>query len=180
MRFISNKVIQLLLLPAAFLPAMTISTLALADSTPVSSVTTPKAVNHNQVLLEAAQVLDKLHQAASDADWDRYFSLYLPDAIFIGTDTAEHWTMDQFQQYARPTQGWTYTLTSRKINQLSGVDKVIVFDELLDSESYGVSRGTGTLIMTMKGWKIAQYHLSFPIPNEIAKEITATIKATEK
>ena len=65
MRFISNKVIQLLLLPAAFLPAVTISTLALAESKPVSSVTTPKAVNDNQISLEAAKVLDKLHQAAS-------------------------------------------------------------------------------------------------------------------
>ena len=176
MRFISNKVLQLLLLPAAFLPAMTISTLALANSTPVSSAITPK-VNDNQVSLEAAQVLDRLHQAASDADWDNYFSLYLADALFIGTDANEHWTMDEFQQYARPTQGWTYTLKSRKLLKR---DKVIVFDELLDSQSYGLSRGTGTLILTDTGWKIMQYHLSFPIPNEIAKEITATIKSKSK
>ncbi|ACA85818.1 nuclear transport factor 2 family protein [Shewanella woodyi] len=130
-----------------------------------------KSTDHN-----AEQVLDKLHQAASDGDWDCYFSLYLPDAIFIGTDANEHWTMEKFQQYARPTKGWTYTLKSRKLNTMQKLDKVIVFDELLDSQSYGVSRGTGTLVLTDMGWKVAQYHLSFPIPNAIAKEITATIK----
>ncbi|WP_394392175.1 nuclear transport factor 2 family protein [Shewanella woodyi] len=130
-----------------------------------------KTTDHN-----AEQVLDKLHQTASDGDWDSYFSLYLPDAIFIGTDANEHWTMKEFQQYARPTQGWTYTLKSRKLNTVQKLNKVIVFDELLDSQSYGISRGTGTLVLTDMGWKIAQYHLSFPIPNAIAKEITATIK----
>ena len=86
--------------------------------------------------------------------------------------------MDEFQQYARPTQGWTYTLKSRKLLKR---DKVIVFDELLDSQSYGLSRGTGTLILTDKGWKIVlNYHLSFPIPNEIVKEITGLIKHERK
>lgn len=155
--------------------------MALAESKPVSSVTTPKAVNDNQISLEAAKVLDKLHQAASSADWDNYFSLYLVDALFIGTDANEHWTMTEFQQYARPTQGWTYTLKSRKLTKVNTLDKaskVIVFDELLDSQSYGLTRGTGTLILTDKGWKIVlNYHLSFPIPNEIAKEITTAIKS---
>ena len=54
-----------------------------------------------------------------------------------------------------------------------------LFDELLNSPSYGVSRGTGTLIKTNGEWKIAQYHLSFPIPNGIAKKITAEIKKAQ-
>jgi len=128
---------------------------------------------------QAEVVLDSLHQSASEANWNRYFSLYLPDAIFIGTDATEHWTMPEFEGYARPTDGWEYTVKGRTlvpVTTLNG-DKVLVFDELLNSASYGVCRGTGTLLLTRDGWKIAQYHLSFPIPNEIAKEITRRIQS---
>ncbi|MFV0597790.1 nuclear transport factor 2 family protein [Shewanella sp.] len=121
----------------------------------------------------AAQVLDKLNQYSSSADWDKYFSLYRQDGIFIGTDATERWGMAEFERYSRPTKGWRYDLTSRHLVQHGNV---ILFNELLSSPSYGVSRGTGTLIKTNGEWKIAQYHLSFPIPNAIAKHITAEIK----
>lgn len=121
----------------------------------------------------AAQVLDKLNQYSSSADWDKYFALYRQDGIFIGTDATERWGMAEFERYSRPTKGWRYDLTRRHIVQHGDV---ILFDELLNSPSYGVSRGTGTLIKTNGEWKIAQYHLSFPIPNAIAKHITAEIK----
>lgn len=125
----------------------------------------------------ADQVLDNLHQYAAVADWDNYFALYTEDAIFIGTDATEYWDMTQFEAYSRPTKGWRYELVDRKIVQHGNV---IVFDELLDNRAYGVSRGTGTLLLTEQGWKIAQYHLSFPIPNKIAKKITNQIKAVKK
>ena len=125
----------------------------------------------------AAQVLDLLNQYSSDADWDKYFALYRKDGIFIGTDASERWGMAEFEHYSRPTKGWRYDLTERHLIQHGDV---ILFDELLNSPAYGVSRGTGTLIKTDGNWKIAQYHLSFPIPNEIAKSITAEIKAANK
>ena len=125
----------------------------------------------------AAQVLDLLNQYSSDADWDKYFALYRKDGIFIGTDASERWGMAEFEHYSRPTKGWRYDLTERHLIQHGDV---ILFDELLNSPAYGVSRGTGTLIKTDGYWKIAQYHLSFPIPNEIAKQITTEIKAANK
>lgn len=143
-------------------------------STPVQSIND----SANQYP-DASAVLDKLHLSATKADWDSYFSLYLPEAVFIGTDATEHWGMTEFEGYARPTDGWKYTPQSRVFVSVNTQhnDQVLMFDEILDSVSYGLSRGTGTLIKTKKGWKIAQYHLSFPIPNEIAKEITAKIKS---
>lgn len=125
----------------------------------------------------AAHVLDLLNQYSSDANWDKYFALYRKDGIFIGTDAKERWGMAEFEHYSRPTKGWRYDLTERHLIQHGDV---ILFDELLNSPAYGVSRGTGTLIKTDGNWKIAQYHLSFPIPNEIAKSITAEIKAANK
>lgn len=119
-------------------------------------------------------LLDAIHHYAAEADWDNYFELYLKKGIFIGTDASEHWDKQTFSNYARPTKGWRYKPTQRKLTQHGNV---IVFDELLVNSSYGECRGTGTLIKTRAGWKVAQYHLSFPIPNEIAKEITQKIKA---
>ena len=146
-----------------------------------AQVTAPQLTKDNtsKPFPKAAAVLDKLHQAATRADWDTYFSLYLPEAVFIGTDATEHWSMSEFEGYARPTDGWEYTVKNRVFVSVKtqNNDRVLMFDELLDSASYGHSRGTGTLIKTDSGWKIAQYHLSFPIPNEIAKEITARIKS---
>ena len=128
--------------------------------------------------IDAANVtLNQLHQNAIHADWDSYFALYRQDAVFIGTDAGERWSMTEFARYARPTKGWQYIPKDRKLIQHG---KVILFDELLDSPAYGLSRGTGTLLKNGEHWQIAQYHLSFPIPNELAKSITAQIKAASK
>ncbi|MBV19632.1 MAG: hypothetical protein CL870_00845 [Cytophagia bacterium] len=57
------------------------------------------------------------------------------------------------------------------------------FDEELSNEKYGVFRGTGVLIKTDEGWKISQYNLLLPIPNELlidySKEIKLFLKKEE-
>tara|TARA_R110002050_G_scaffold90317_3_gene190104 strand:- start:1876 stop:2481 length:606 start_codon:yes stop_codon:yes gene_type:complete len=121
---------------------------------------------------EVSALLNLLHESAAAADWTTYFSLYHPQAVFIGTDDSERWNMVEFEHYAKPTKGWRYDLKSRHLLQ---IDDTIVFDEQLYSPAYGVSRGTGALVQTSEGWKIAQYHLSFPIPNDKAKRITSLI-----
>ncbi|GGI68134.1 nuclear transport factor 2 family protein [Shewanella gelidii] len=125
-------------------------------------------------LAPAHQLLDQLHAYAASANWPAYFNLYLENAVFIGTDASEHWRMPEFRKYASPTRGWRYDVHHRTLNHHGNV---IVFDEILYNSSYGLSRGTGTLLLTKNGWKIAQYHLSFPIPNPMAKKITAQIQA---
>lgn len=170
-----------LLLSALMLGGLNVS--AQAQDSPTQSAQTQDtqvqgaATTSNPDQQAAAQVLDLLNQYSSDADWDKYFALYRKDGIFIGTDASERWGMAEFEHYSRPTKGWRYDLTERHLIQHGDV---ILFDELLNSPAYGVSRGTGTLIKTDGNWKIAQYHLSFPIPNEIAKQITAEIKAANK
>ncbi|MBZ0089190.1 MAG: nuclear transport factor 2 family protein, partial [Thermoanaerobaculia bacterium] len=47
----------------------------------------------------------------------------------------------------------------------------------LDSATYGACRGSGVLEKTATGWKIAQYNLSIPIPNDLAKELVTRIRA---
>jgi len=136
---------------------------------PVKAETDEKAVG---------DVLNTFHEAASKADWDTYFGLMTGDSIFLGTDVTERWTVDVFKTYAAKSDGWTYTLRERHINFTPDGNSAW-FDEILDQVNYGTSRGTGILIRTDQGWKISQYHLVFPIPNDLAAGITQQIQTFE-
>lgn len=125
-----------------------------------------------------ATVLDEFHSAAAQGDWDVYFDLMSEDAVFIGSDASERWTKPVFKTYAAESAGWVYTLKTRNIN-LTPSGESAWFDEILISQNYGTSRGTGVLISTDTGWKISQYHLTFPIPNDLAEHITSEIKRFE-
>jgi hypothetical protein len=132
---------------------------------------------------EVADVLNTLHQAASDADGELYFSLFASDAVFMGTDATERWTVDEFKAFAEPYfsqgRGWTYTMKDRNIF-LSTDGSTAWFDEVLWNGNYGTCRGTGVLVHTDDGWKFMQYNLAIPIPNDLAGDLTDRIKEFEK
>jgi len=121
-------------------------------------------------------VLDAYHAAAGD--WAAYFDLMTEDGVFIGTDASERWDKAEFESYASATDGWVYIPRERHIN-ITPDGNSAWFDEILTSRSYGTSRGTGVLVRTATGWKIAQYALTFPIPNALVGEMTESIKAWE-
>ena len=128
-------------------------------------------------------VLDDWHKAASAADEERYFSHFTPDAIMMGTDATEHWTRDEFRTWAKPHfakgKGWTFKSTKRYVS-LSKDGSVAWFDELLDTEQLGPCRGSGVLVLDGQRWKIAQYNLSVPIPNEVFPEVKKVIETASK
>ncbi|MBL0947495.1 nuclear transport factor 2 family protein [Brevundimonas sp.] len=129
-------------------------------------------------------VIDALHQAAREADGETYFTLFTPDARFIGTDATERWTVAEFEAYATPYfsrgQGWDYQVITRDLSILPIACRcVAVFDEVLENASYGTVRGSGVLRLTDEGWKIEQYVLSFAVPNEVARQVVAVIRAGE-
>ena len=144
----------------------------------------PLRAQNNSAIGAINSTLDKLHTSASKADGKTYFRLFTDDAIYIGTDAAERWTIAEFRAFAEPYfakgTGWTYKPRSRHV-VVSGITCHCVawFDELLDSEKYGTSRGTGVLTLKNGVWKISQYALTFPIPNDLAKGMTDEIKAFE-
>lgn len=129
----------------------------------------------------AAAVLDSLHAHASQADEESYFALFAPDGVFFGTDITERWTVEQFRAYAHARFatgiGWTYMLrpgTRHLAFDPSGT--VAWFDEVLDNANYGETRGTGVLRLIDGEWKIAQYHLTIPVPNALAGELVEMIR----
>lgn len=149
---------------------------AQAPAPPVLQTTNPRG--------EAERVLEQLHRRAAAAE-PTYFDLFTPDAVYIGTDASERWTLDQFRAFAEPYfrrgQGWTYTLRpgTRHI-QFSPDRQTAWFDEILDNASYGTTRGTGVLVRTPRGWRIAQYHLTIPMPNGLAREFVGRIRESER
>jgi hypothetical protein len=124
---------------------------------------------------EVDAVLNDLHAAASAANFDRYFSHFAPNAVFLGTDPAERWTTPEFMAYARKRFGWTYVPKQRHIF-LSGDKSVAWFDETLESPKYGLMRGTGVLVRSGATWKLAQYNLEKPIPNALFPRVVQEIR----
>ncbi len=129
---------------------------------------------------EVGAALDALHEAAAArADGAGYFALFADDAVFLGTDEQERWTVAQFRAYAEPLfakgRGWTYTPTQRHVVVQAG--GWASFDELLENAKYGVCRGSGSVRRTDGGWKIVQYNLSVPIPNDLLPEVAERIRA---
>lgn len=126
-----------------------------------------------------ARVLDDFHQAASQADGARYFGHFAPEGVFLGTDAGERWSVEQFKAYATPFfskgKGWTYRPGNRHVT-LSPDENTAWFDESLSNDNYGQTRGSGVLRKVGQEWKICQYNLSVPIPNELLPEVVKLIK----
>ncbi len=156
-----------------------------ADPSRRDSAARPRAATPDAASRDIAALLDSLHAAASKADGERYFSLFADDAVFLGTDAAERWTIDQFRDYAQARfdagQGWTYAVIERHIVLAPGGD-VGWFDERLMNAKYGECRGTGVVVRTTvegNGWRIAQYNLTTPIPNDLLPGVAQQVREYE-
>lgn len=116
-------------------------------------------------------LIDRFHASAADADFEAYFDAFAEGAYFLGTDAAERWSVPEFKVYAQPSfaagRGWTYNVVSRNI-ETGPTPGIYWFDEVLSNAMLGRCRGTGVVLETPKGLKIAHYSLSMLIPNEIA------------
>lgn len=128
---------------------------------------------------EIAVLLDDWHDAASKADFNRYFGHLTESAVFIGTDATEYWNVDAFKAYAKPYfdkgKGWTYVPRDRHV-YMNPAGDLAWFDEKLDNAKYGQARGSGVCVREQGQWKIAHYTLSFPVPNDVAEPVVRIIR----
>ncbi len=119
------------------------------------------------------EVLDAFHRAASKCDLERYFEHFSDSGVFLGTDATERWSKAEFRAFCEPYfargQGWTYTPVERHV-RVDSRRKTAWFDERLSNEKYGEVRGSGVLVRELDSWRIEQYVMSFPVPNELAGE----------
>ncbi|MHC5066818.1 MAG: nuclear transport factor 2 family protein [Planctomycetota bacterium] len=133
----------------------------------------------NSAAAEAARVLDDFHDAACKADEARYFGHFSKEALFFGTAPEERWTLAQFQAYAESAfqrdSAWIYVPQERHL-EVSPGGQVAWFDEVLVNAKYGVCRGTGVLRLVDQVWKVSQYNLSVPVPNELLPGVAEEIR----
>lgn len=129
---------------------------------------------------EVGRVLDTLHRAAAEADAERYFACFAPDAVFLGTDASERWDLEAFRAWAAPHfaagRGWTYLPRDRHV-ALGCDGRLAWFDERLEHARYGELRGTGVLRRDGEAWRVVQYDLGFVVPNEATAEVVERIRA---
>ena len=76
------------------------------------SINLSTAEDHKNAEINA--LLDGLHQDAHEGNFQSYFDRYTSDAIFLGTDKTERWSVEEFKAYAEPAfadgNGWTIQL----------------------------------------------------------------------
>lgn len=130
-------------------------------------------------IADIGAVLDDFHDAAAKADAERYFGHFTGDAVFLGTDPTERWPLAEFRAWAAPyferDSAWTYRAIERHVELAPGGD-VGWFDEVVRNEKYGDLRGTGVVLRDGELWKIAQYNLTFLVPNEDAAAVLEIIR----
>ena len=125
-------------------------------------------------------LIDGLHKDAHEGNFETYFARYASDAVFMGTDKTERWTIDAFKAYAAPAfedgHGWTYKVVERN---WEGDGNTRWFDEILFNEKLGHCRGTGVVEKVDGNWKIAHYSLTLLIPNDIAETVGSQSKRAD-
>jgi hypothetical protein len=124
-------------------------------------------------------LLDDWHKAASDANYEGYFSKMDSVSVFIGTDATENWNKNQFESFSKPYfdkgKAWSFTALERNV-YVNDARNFVWFDELLTTWM-GTCRGSGVLEKKNKTWKIKHYVLSVEIPND---DVQAVILAKKK
>lgn len=142
------------------------------------------SVDKEQARKQISRVLDDWHNAAAEAEYERYFNHFAGDsAIFMGTDATERWTAMEFKFWAKPYfdrgSAWDFTPMKRHI-YFSDNGKTAWFDESLDTPNLGLARGSGVVVKKSGNWKIAHYNLSIPIPNAIIDSVVQQVKEERK
>ena len=137
------------------------------------------SISADEQLTTADELLDGLHQDAHQGNFQTYFARYTKNAVFLGTDKTERWTIEEFKSYAEPAfadgHGWTYKVIERN---WEGDGDTRWFDEILFNEKLGHCRGTGVVQLINNEWKIEHYSLTMLVPNQIAAEVgMQTMKA---
>ena len=126
--------------------------------------------------------LDNFHQAAARADMSTYFQTMTDDMVFLGTDGSERWQGQEFRDFVSSQfstgRGWDYRPLERNVI-LAADGKTAWFDETLQNDALGLCRGSGVLVKSSGGWKIAQYNLNLPIPNALVYGVVADIAAAD-
>ena len=132
-------------------------------------------VNKSTSKKEINTLLNDWHLAATEANYNNYFSKMDSISVFIGTDATENWNKQQFEAFSKPYfdngKAWDFKTLERNI-YLNSEGNFAWFDELLNTWM-GTCRGSGVLEKKDNSWAIKHYVLSVPIPNDDIQKVIA-------
>lgn len=150
-----------------------------------SSVTKTSAQSDNAAQAKASidQMLTRFRNAAENADGKEYFGCLDKDGIFLGTDEKERFTLETLKATFGPNfekgMGWKRDIKQRYIF-VGPNNQIGWFEEHAQRENLGAMRTTGVVRKTEDGWKIVQYNVSFPVPNEVVNDVAAIIRKSKE
>jgi hypothetical protein len=77
----------------------------------------------------------------------------------------------------RQGKGWTYRPVQRHVYLSDDINGGVAwFDEILQNDRFGTARSSGVLIQENQIWKVAQYHLTIPVPNSLMDNVVQLIR----
>lgn len=139
-------------------------------------------VGFGQTTEELDEFMQQWHQAASNAEFEKYFGAMDESFIFLGTAPGERWTKKQFAGFSKPyfDKGTAWDFKASNRNWMFNADKTMAwFDEDLETWMEGC-RGSGILSNETGEWKLIYYNLTVLIENEKIKEFIDLRKAEIK
>jgi hypothetical protein len=138
-------------------------------------------VDKDAIKTKVNTLLVSWHQAATDANFTGYFNKMDSTSVFIGTAAEEIWTKAEFKSFSKPYfdkgKAWSFETLERTV-YISDAGNFVWFDELL-STWMGTCRGSGVLEKKDNTWKIKQYVLSIPIPNDAIQAVILAKKEND-
>lgn len=125
-------------------------------------------IDKETIKKDLSTILTNWHKAATDANFKNYFNALDTTSVYIGTAAEEIWSKEQFATFSKPYfdrgKAWDFKTLERNI-YVNKTGNFAWFDELLNTWM-GTCRGSGVLEKKNNSWKIKQYVLSVPIPND--------------
>lgn len=122
-------------------------------------------------------LLNEWHGLAAVGD-STYFEFFDENSFYLGTDSKEIWSLQQFKDFALPHfrkgSAWSFKTKERHVF-LGDYGHYAWFNEILDTWM-GLCRGTGVLEKKDNKWKIKQYSLTILVPNKKINQYLKILK----
>lgn len=135
----------------------------------------------NQEKRSINRVLNSWHERAAVAD-TTYFELFADNAMYLGTDVKEIWTVQEFEDlymsFFKRGTAWNFKMKDRDV-YLGDYGHYAWVDESLDTWM-GLCRGTAVLEKNRDGeWRIKHYSLTVLVSNDIIKDYVKLLNRDE-
>ncbi len=114
------------------------------------------------------------HLAANQADSERYFGFFAPEAVVVGS--TGRYTVARLRALLSRGQGLP-TIPIEQLVYLSPDQNLAWFEELVETKNVGLMRGTGVLRKADGAWRLAHHSLTILVPRQLSAALAGRIDA---